>query len=95
MGADFLRNTKLADGSILGNNPQVVRAFADLADKLSEDSIVQGDTPATMTTKEIDREIQELTAEGSPYWNKSHINHKKAVEEVQSLYELKDRSQNG
>ena len=92
MGADFLRNTKLNDGSILGNNPNVVRAFADLAEKLSEDTIVQGDTPSTMTIKEIDREIEELTSEGSPYWNKSHINHKKAVQEVQSLYELKERS---
>ena len=95
LGADFLRNTKLADGSILGNNPNVVRAFADLAEKLSEDTIVQGDTPSTMTIKEIDREIEELTSEGSPYWNKSHINHKKAVQEVQSLYELKERSKNG
>ena len=38
-----------------------------------------------MTIKEIDREIEELTSEGSPYWNKSHINHKKAVQEVQSF----------
>ena len=48
-----------------------------------------------MTIKEIDNEIQQLTSEGSPYWNKTHINHKKAVEEVQQLYQLKERSTNG
>ena len=79
----------------MGDNPNVVRAFANLADKLSEDTIVQGDTPSAMTIKEIDNEIQQLTSEGSPYWNKTHINHKKAVEEVQQLYQLKERSTNG
>ena len=95
LGSDFLRNTILNDGSRLGDNPNVVRAFANLADKLSEDTIVQGDTPSAMTIKEIDNEIQQLTSEGSPYWNKTHINHKKAVEEVQQLYQLKERSTNG
>ncbi len=90
LGADFLRNTKLADGSVLGNHPQVVRAFADLASKMSEDSMVQGETPSVMTVKEIDSEIESLTQPGSAYWDKTHINHRKAVSEVQRLYELKN-----
>ena len=53
LGAEFLRNTILQDGSSLGNNPQVVRAFADLASKLSEDSMVQGEVASAMTVKEI------------------------------------------
>ena len=64
-GSDFLRNTKLADGSVLGNHPQVVRAFADLASKMSEDSIVQGEATSAMTVKEIDSEIESLTQPGS------------------------------
>ena len=90
LGADFLRNTILQDGSSLGNNPQVVRAFADLASKLSEDSMVQGEVASAMTVKEIDGEIDTLTQPGSAYWDKTHINHKKAVDEVQRLYELKN-----
>ena len=90
LGSDFLRNTKLADGSVLGNHPQVVRAFADLASKMSEDSMVQGETPSVMTVKEIDSEIESLTQPGSAYWDKTHINHRKAVSEVQRLYELKN-----
>ena len=89
-GADFLRNTKLADGSVLGNHPQVVRAFADLASKMSEDSIVQGEATSVITVKEIDSEIESLTQPGSAYWDKTHINHRKAVGEVQRLYELKN-----
>ena len=89
-GADFLRNTKLEDGSVLGNHPQVVRAFADLASKMSEDGIVQGEATSVMTVKEIDSEIDSLTQPGSAYWDKTHINHRKAVNEVQRLYELKN-----
>ena len=90
LGADFLRNTILEDGSSLGNHPQIVRAFADLASKLSEDSMVQGEVTSAMTVKEIDGEIESLTQPGSAYWDKTHINHKKAVDEVQRLYELKN-----
>ena len=90
LGADFLRNTILEDGSSLGNNPQIVRAFADLASKLSEDSMVQGEVASAMTVKEIDGEIESLTQPGSAYWDKRHINHRKAVDEVQRLYELKN-----
>ena len=89
-GQDFLRDTKLADGSVLGNLPQVVRAFADLASKMSEDGIVQGEAASAMTVKEIDGEIESLTQPGSAYWDKTHINHRKAVSEVQRLYELKN-----
>jgi len=89
-GQDFLRDTKLADGSVLGNHPQVVRAFADLASKMSEDGIVQGEAASAMTVKEIDGEIESLTQPGSAYWDKTHINHRKAVSEVQRLYELKN-----
>ena len=91
-GQDFLRDTKLADGSVLGNHPQVVRAFADLASKISEDGIVQGEATSAMTVKEIDGEIESLTQPGSAYWDKTHINHRKAVGEVQRLYELKNQS---
>ena len=89
-GQDFLRDTKLADGSVLGNHPQVVRAFADLASKMSEDSMVPGESTSAMIVKEIDSEIESLTQPGSAYWDKTHINHRKAVSEVQRLYELKN-----
>ena len=88
LGNDFLENTYLADGSRLGDNLSVVKAFSELADKLSEDEVVKGDSSSYMTANEIEKEINSLTEEGSPYWTKTHPNHQKAVQEVYKLREL-------
>ena len=57
LGQDFLENTYLKDGSRLGDNLNVIKAFSDLADKLSEDPIIQGDGTSYMTAKDIEKEI--------------------------------------
>ena len=88
LGQDFLENTYLKDGSRLGDNLQVIKAFSDLADKLSEDPIIQGDGSSYMTAKDIEKEINDLTQEGSAYWDKTHINHQKSVDEVLKLREM-------
>ena len=41
-----------------------------------------------MTAKDLEKEINELTQEGSAYWSKTHPNHKKSVDEVLKLREL-------
>ena len=88
LGNDFLENTLLADGSRLGDNLNVVKAFSELAEKLSEDEVIKGDSSSYMTANEIEKEIASLTEEGSPYWSKTHPNHQKAVQEVYKLREL-------
>ena len=88
LGSEFLENTYLKDGSRLGDNLKVIKAFSDLADKLSEDPIIQGDGSDYMTAKDIEKEINELTQEGSAYWIKTHPNHQKAVQEVLKLREM-------
>jgi len=88
LGSDFLENTYLKDGSRLGDNIKVIKAFSELADKLSEDEIIKGDGSDYMTAKDIEKEINELTQEGSAYWNKTHPNHQKAVQEVLKLREM-------
>ena len=84
-GKELLNNTILQDGSRLGDNVEIIRAFTMLADKLSEDEIVKGDDVGYMTAGQIEKEISQLTEEGSAYWNKNHPNHRKAVEEVYKL----------
>ena len=79
LGNDILNNAVLNDGTRLGDNAQVVKAFSMLADKLSEDELVKGDGIDYQTASEIEKEISELTEDGSPYWNKTHPNHKKSV----------------
>ena len=88
LGSDFLENTYLKDGSRLGDNIKVIKAFSELADKLSEDEIIKGDGSEYMTAKDIEKEINELTQEGSAYWIKTHPNHQKAVQEVLKLREM-------
>ena len=60
LGNEFLENTYLADGSRLGDNLSVVKAFSELADKLSEDEVVKGDSSSYMTANEIEKEINSL-----------------------------------
>jgi hypothetical protein len=90
LGADFLNTTMLADGSKLGDNPQIVRAFANLSEKLSEDDIVKGDTPDYMTTNDITKQIATLQQPGSAYWDKKHPGHAVSVDEVQALIRKKN-----
>ena len=87
LGNEMLNNTILKDGSRLGDNVSVIKAFSMLADKLSEDEIVKGEGTGYATASEIEKEISELTEEGSPYWNKTHPNHKKTVDQVFKLRE--------
>jgi hypothetical protein len=90
LGADFLNTTMLADGSKLGDNTQIVKAFANLSEKLSEDDIVKGDTPDFMTTNDITKQIGALQQPGSAYWDKKHPAHAIAVEEVAALIRKKN-----
>ena len=93
LGNEFLNNTLLQDGSKLGDNPAVVKAFADLAAQMSEDNLVKGDAPAYMSNKEITRQIAVLQQPGSAYWDKNHPSHPDAVAEVQSLIQKKNNEE--
>ena len=88
LGADFLNKTILKDGSKLGDNVSLIKAFSTLADKLSEDEIVKGEGTDYMSAKELQKEIDELQQPGSPYWIKTHPNHKRNVDEVFKLREM-------
>ena len=93
LGNEFLNNTILQDGSKLGDNPTVVKAFADLAAQMSEDNLIKGDAPAYMSNKEINRQIAALQQPGSAYWDKKHPNHSDVVQEVQDLLRKKNNEQ--
>ena len=88
LGEEFLNNTVLKDGSRLGDNLEVIKAFSNLAEKLSEDEIVKGEGSEYQTAKDIEKQIAELTQQGSAYWQNQHPNHKKAVDEVLKLREM-------
>ena len=87
LGNDMLNNTILKDGTRLGDSVEVIKAFSMLADKLSEDEIIKGEGTGYQTASEIEKEISELTEDGSPYWQKTHPNHAKTVDRVFKLRE--------
>jgi hypothetical protein len=91
VGATELFDTNLADGTKLGDHPVMIKAFAELASKMGEDSIVQASGPAYLTPNQIEKQIGELTQVGSAYWDKNHPNHQVAVEEVLALREKKNQ----
>ena len=93
LGSEFLNSTILQDGSKLGDNPQIVKAFAQLSEKLSEDDIVKGDTTSYLTTNEITKQIAALQQKGSAYWDKKHPAHAVAVEEVAALIRKKNNEE--
>ena len=93
LGSEFLNTTILQDGSKLGDNPQIVKAFAQLSEKLSEDDIVKGDTTSYLTTNEITKQIASLQQPGSAYWDKKHPAHAVAVEEVAALIRKKNNEE--
>ena len=90
VGATELFDTNLADGTKLGDHPVMIKAFAELASKMGEDSIVQASGPAYLTPNQIEKQIGELTQVGSAYWDKRHPNHELAVKEVLALREQKN-----
>ena len=83
----MLNNTIMKDGSRLGDNVEVIKAFSMLADKLSEDEIIKGEGTGYQTASEIEKEISELTEDGSPYCQNTHPNHAKTVDRVFKLRE--------
>ena len=90
VGATELFDTNLADGTKLGDHPVMIKAFAELAGKMGEDTITQASGPAYLTPNQIEKQIGELTQPGSAYWDKNHMNHQAAVQEVLALREKKN-----
>jgi hypothetical protein len=94
LGKEFVTDTLLQDGSRLGDNPTVIKAFVNLANKLSEDVMVKGDSVPFLTVPEINKQIASLQQEGSAYWDKRHPGHAEAVEEVAALIRKKNNEEN-
>ena len=93
LGKEFINDTLLKDGSRLGDNPKVIKAFVSLANKLSEDTMVKGDQLPYLTVPEINKQIATLQQEGSAYWDKRHPGHTEAVEEVAALIRKKNNEE--
>jgi hypothetical protein len=87
-GMEMFENVQLADGRMLGDHPDVVRMFANLAEQIGEDNLVGEPTELIMTPEEASRQIAEMTRRDGPYFDKMHPEHDTYVAEVLRLREF-------
>lgn len=85
--AELLDTVQLADGRLLGDHPAVVKMFAKLASEIGEDKLIGDTTELVMTPADAQRQINEVTRQGTPYWDKFHPEHRQYVEEALRLRE--------
>ena len=84
---------QLADGSRLGDNVDVIKGFAKIASMMSEDKILSTESENMDKSEDIQTEIDQIMNDkNGPYWNKSHPNHDKVVQQVYTLREMLDGS---
>jgi hypothetical protein len=85
---DQLDKTKLSDGSRLGDNPMFLKAMIKVSDMISEDRPISNPQEMILTPDQAREKMDAAMAPGSPYWDKTHPNHAKAVEDVMNLREM-------
>ena len=80
---------QLADGTRLGDNIDVIKGFAKIANMMSEDKILSTESENLDRSEDIQSEIDQIMNDkAGPYWNKSHPNHDKVVQQVYTMREM-------
>ena len=87
-----LAEKTLADGTKFGDHPDVVRLFSKVGDfireKIGEDSIAGPKGNGVMAPDEASQKRNEITKEGSPYWDVRHPEHDWYVQEALKYNEM-------
>lgn len=90
-GAEDLTEIQLSDGSLLGDNPDVVRMLAEIGtfiqNKVGEDTLVGVKTSGGITPDEAKAQLAELQHKDSPYWDARHKDHHDYVQRSLALQE--------
>tara|TARA_R100001463_G_scaffold2143_1_gene9122 strand:- start:1374 stop:2240 length:867 start_codon:yes stop_codon:yes gene_type:complete len=76
---------QLADGRLLGDHPAIVRAFTKVAELLGEDNLVGETTEMVMSSQDAKQRYNEVVQQGSPYWDKFHVDHQNYIDEALHL----------
>lgn len=86
-GTDLLDEITLSDGRMLGDHPDIIRMFSNIANMIGEDNLAGDTTELIMTPEEASRQIAEMTRRDGPYWDKMHPEHETYIQEVLRLRE--------
>jgi len=79
----------LSNGTRLGDHPEIIKGFAKIASMMSEDKMVTTESESVSSVSDIETEISSITNDiNGPYWNKSHPDHDKVVQQVYTLREM-------
>jgi hypothetical protein len=85
---------QLKDGTRLGDHPDFIKGFANIANLLSEDKFVGTGQDNDATIRDYDAEIKAITEDlKGPFWNSGHPDHDKLVQQVLTLRTLKANGQ--
>jgi len=77
---------ELKDGTRLGDHPAIIKGFANIANILSEDKLVSTESENVSQGTDYEAEISKIVNDrDGPYWNKSHPDHDKIVQQVFTL----------
>jgi len=86
-GTEMFDNIQLSDGRMLGDHPDIIRMFSNLASQIGEDNLAGETTELIMTPEEASRQIAEMTRRDGPYFDRMHPEHDTYVAEVLRLRE--------
>jgi hypothetical protein len=84
---DMLDEVQLADGRMLGDHPEIVKLFANIAADIGEDNLEGAPTELVMTPAEAKSKLQEVTRLDGPYHDARHPQHDEYVQEATRLFE--------
>jgi len=88
MSGDVL-DMQLKDGTRLGDHPDVIKGFAKIAGLLSEDKMATPESETVDQGRDLETEISKIVNDRSgPYWNKTHPDHTKMVQQVYTMREM-------
>ena len=85
-GNPEITEVQLADGTMLGDNPEIIRMLANmgvyLRDKVGEDTLEGVKTSGGVTPSDAMQKVSDLTAPNTPYWDQRHPEHHWYVQEA-------------
>ena len=87
-GTEMFDEIKLADGRMLGDHPDIIRMFSNLATQIGEDNIEGSPTEMIMTPEEANRQLADITRLDGPYGDRMHPQHDEYVQTALRLREF-------
>lgn len=81
-----LLDMQMKDGTRLGDHPEIIKGFANIANLISEDKIIGTEQENMSQGRDLETEISTIVNDrNGPYWNRNHPDHDKVVQQVLTL----------